>query len=295
MARQGSLQEVSIKKNLRWFLEQKATGKITLVVGKRGSAPITGVIEFKEGTPIGAQLGAERGQRALGQILNLPSEGTYKIETEEPAAVPSARQLMEEMPTIPGFIAKAPPAPEPEPPVLFEAPAAAEVLPTPEPLPMGETPPPVADILASLKPLPAVEAPPAAPPPPPQSAPAAPGTPSETINEILRGLQRRDSNFQASAVISKDGLIVASILPSGVPQDRVAVSAASIVAQAQSATQDLERGNLQDIFIRGEGGYICVAKIRDAAYLLAITKSAAMLGSILLELKKAGDEIGKIL
>lgn len=280
MERQGNLQEESIKKNLKWFLEAKATGKITFSLGA-GSTPMTAVIIFKQGKPVNAEMGPERGQPALSQILNYPNIGTYKIETEEPAVAPveipppppvvemPPPLPLEEVPTIPPFVAGPPPPAEPEPPALFEAPAAAEALPSLEAEPAAEAP---------------MEPPPAHTPP---------ATASETLAEVLRSLQRRDSNIEAAAVISQDGLMVASILPSGVPQDRVAVSAASIVAQAKNATQDLDRGGFQDIFVRGERGYVCVTKAGDAAYLLAITKSTAMLGSILLELKKTADEIGK--
>jgi hypothetical protein len=243
MERRGNLSEASIKKNLKWFLEEKATGKITLSLGERGAA-IAALINFIDGKPVNAQIGPEKGQRALSQILNYPSVGTYKIETEEAVPTPS----LEEMPTIAPFArAAAPPAPAPP------RPTAA----------------------------------------PPSPAPKTAKGSGETLTEILRSLQRRDSQIQAAAIISKEGLIVTSVLPSGVPQERVAVTAASIVAQAQSATQDLVRGEFQDIFIRGEGGYICVTKAGESAYLLALAKNTAMLGSILLELRKVADEIAK--
>lgn len=270
MERQGNLSEVSIKKSLRWFMEEKATGKITFSLGTEPN-PITATISFKDGKPTGAQIGLEKGQRALGQILNSPSVGSYRIETEETAVLKP-----EELPTIAPFARAAAPVAEPEPTVLFEPSRVAAELPPVDPLPMAEEPPTPA---------------PSAPPEP--MSPPAPASPSEKLAEILRGLQRRDYNIQASAVVSKDGLIVASILPREVPQDRVAVTAAAIVAQAQSATSDLVRGNFQDIFIRGEGGYICVTKAGETAYLLTLAKGTAMLGSILLELKKTADEIAK--
>jgi predicted regulator of Ras-like GTPase activity (Roadblock/LC7/MglB family) len=121
-----------------------------------------------------------------------------------------------------------------------------------------------------------------------------PASRTEQITAVLKGLSASTPDIEASAVVSTDGLIMASALPADVEEDRVAAMSAAMLSLGDRTAQELRRGDLQQVSIRGEEGYVILMSSGENAVLTTLARKDAKLGLILLDMKRAADEIGKL-
>ena len=72
---------------------------------------------------------------------------------------------------------------------------------------------------------------------------------TEAMMSILKDLQASTADIEATAVVSVDGLIMASALPADVEEDRVAVMSAAMLSLGDRTASELGRGELEQVFI----------------------------------------------
>ncbi len=118
---------------------------------------------------------------------------------------------------------------------------------------------------------------------------------SEMLNSILSDLNGSSTEIEASAVISTDGLIMASMLPAGMDEDRVAAMSAALLSLGDRTAEELERGSLEQVLIKGDNGYILMTHASNESVLTVLAKPKARLGLIFLDVKRAAANITKLL
>ncbi|OQY44687.1 MAG: hypothetical protein B6242_12175, partial [Anaerolineaceae bacterium 4572_78] len=107
----------------------------------------------------------------------------------------------------------------------------------------------------------------------------------------LRDLQASTADIEASAVVSVDGLIMASSLPADIEEDRVSAMSAAMLSLGERIAQELDRGVLDQIYIRGSRGYIILMAVGDEAVLTAMARANAKLGLIFLDMRRAAEDL----
>ncbi|HAY85632.1 MAG TPA: hypothetical protein DCY42_12160 [Chloroflexi bacterium] len=110
----------------------------------------------------------------------------------------------------------------------------------------------------------------------------------------LRDMQIASSDIIASAVVSVDGLTMASALPQEVEEDRVAAMSAAMLSLGERIAGELGRGGLDEVYIRGEDGYVLLTAVGDEAVLTALARNEAKLGMIFLEMRRAAEDLEKL-
>ena len=118
---------------------------------------------------------------------------------------------------------------------------------------------------------------------------------AESLNRILRALQSGTPDIESSALISDDGLMIASALPQHVEEMRVAGMSSTLLSLGGRAALELERGELQQVLIRGDEGYAVMVRASRGTMLLVVTNKHAKLGLIFLDMSRAVGEISEIL
>ncbi len=118
---------------------------------------------------------------------------------------------------------------------------------------------------------------------------------TDQLNNVLRSLQSGTPDIEASALISDDGLMIASALPQHVDEVRVAGMSSTLLSLGTRAAQELERGVLNQVLIRGDHGYAVMVKASEGTMLLTLTTAEAKLGLIFLDMGRAVKEIAKVL
>jgi predicted regulator of Ras-like GTPase activity (Roadblock/LC7/MglB family) len=117
----------------------------------------------------------------------------------------------------------------------------------------------------------------------------------DELNRILRTLQSGTPDIEASALITEDGLIVASALPQHIEEMRVAGMSSTLLNLGMRAATELGRGNVEQVMIRGESGYAVMVTAAPGTLLLVLTTKNAKLGLIFLDVSRAVETIKKVL
>ncbi len=123
----------------------------------------------------------------------------------------------------------------------------------------------------------------------------APRTRTEQIIQRLKELQASTPDIEASAVVSVDGLIIASALPADVEEDRVSAMSAAMLSLGERIASELGRGTLNQVYIRGDEGYVVLMSVGEEAVLTVLARKEAKLGLLFLDMKRAADDLARLL
>lgn len=111
----------------------------------------------------------------------------------------------------------------------------------------------------------------------------------------LRDLQSSSPDVEASAVISVDGLTMASALPADVEEDRVSAMSAAMLSLGERIASELGRGQLDQVYIRGENGYVILMSIRSEAVLTVLAREQAKLGLLFLDMHRTAHDLAEMI
>lgn len=112
--------------------------------------------------------------------------------------------------------------------------------------------------------------------------------------ERLRDMQASSPDIEASAVVSVDGLIIASALPREVEEDRVSAMSAAMLSLGERIAGELGRGSLEQVYIKGEQGYVILMAVGEEAVLTALAGDQAKLGLIFLDMRRAAEDLARL-
>ena len=118
---------------------------------------------------------------------------------------------------------------------------------------------------------------------------------TELLVARLRDLQASSPDVEASAIVSVDGLTIASALPSDVEEDRVAAMSAAMLSLGERIASELGRGELDQVYIKGSNGYVVLTSVGAEAVLTVLARQQARLGLIFLDMRRAAEELGTLI
>ncbi len=118
---------------------------------------------------------------------------------------------------------------------------------------------------------------------------------TEMMVDRLRDLQAGTPDIEASAVVSVDGLIMASSLPAGVDEDRISAMSAAMLSLGDRIASELQRGLLDQVYIKGSDGIIVLMAVGEEAVLTVLARAQAKLGLIFLDMKRAVEDLTRLL
>jgi len=118
---------------------------------------------------------------------------------------------------------------------------------------------------------------------------------TEQMVNRLRLMQAASPDIEASAVVSIDGLIIASALPAEVEEDRVSAMSAAMLSLGERISAELGRGSLEQVYIKGGEGFVILSSIGSDAVLTALARQNAKLGLIFLEMKRAAQDLEQVM
>ena len=115
------------------------------------------------------------------------------------------------------------------------------------------------------------------------------------LDRALRDLLMQAPELEAAAVVSFDGLAMASALPAGMDEDRVAAMSAALLSLGEKAAQGLGRGDLSQVYVEGETGTVFLVSCEEEAVLVAVAAAGAKAGLMLFEVRRAAADIAEVL
>lgn len=120
-------------------------------------------------------------------------------------------------------------------------------------------------------------------------------TRGEQIAQALDSFLQSCSDVEGAAVVSVDGLPMASALPMHVEEDRLAAMAAAMLSLGEKASEGLSRGRLQELHLEGAAGTVHLMAAGPQAVFCAICRDGAKTGLVLFEMAAAAERIGAAL
>jgi predicted regulator of Ras-like GTPase activity (Roadblock/LC7/MglB family) len=112
--------------------------------------------------------------------------------------------------------------------------------------------------------------------------------------EKLRELQASSADVEAAAIVSVDGLSMASSMPANIEEDRVSAMSAAMLSLGERIAGELGRGGLDQVYVKGEHGYVILMSVGDEAVLTVLAREQAKLGLIFLDMGRAVKELTKL-
>ena len=113
---------------------------------------------------------------------------------------------------------------------------------------------------------------------------------TEKMVNRLRDLARTEG-VEASAVVSVEGLIMASALPAGISEDRVSAMSAAMLSLGERIAGELGRGVLSEVYVQGKDGRVLLMAIGEEAVLTTLTHDDARLGLVLHDMRGASKDL----
>ena len=110
----------------------------------------------------------------------------------------------------------------------------------------------------------------------------------------LKALQASSQEVQAAALVSTDGLVIASVLPEGVEEDRVSAMSAAMLGLGERIANEFTLGAVEQVMVKGEQGYIILMAVGDDAVLTIWVNNLAKLGVVLLDMRRTADDLAKL-
>jgi predicted regulator of Ras-like GTPase activity (Roadblock/LC7/MglB family) len=117
----------------------------------------------------------------------------------------------------------------------------------------------------------------------------------DRLTGALYELQSSTTDIEASAIVSVDGLIIASALPSDAGEDRVAAMSAAMLSLGERIAIELGRGSLEQVYVKGDKGCVILMSVGEDAVLTVLSHSRAKLGLVFLEMRRAVERLSRLL
>ncbi len=118
---------------------------------------------------------------------------------------------------------------------------------------------------------------------------------TEMLQNVLNELRSSSGDVEGCAIVSLDGLPIASALMEGMDENRIGAMSAAMLSLGGKTSSELGRDELDQVMIKGKNGYILMVEAGEEAVLLVITNPSAKLGLIFLDTKRAAKNIKEIL
>ena len=118
---------------------------------------------------------------------------------------------------------------------------------------------------------------------------------TQRLTARLRELLASTPEIEGAAIVSPDGLIIASVLAPPAEEDRVAAMSAAMVSLGERIAQELGRGVMEQVYVKGNNGFALLTAAGPQAVLTIIAHSEARLGLLMLELRKVIADLQELL
>ncbi len=117
----------------------------------------------------------------------------------------------------------------------------------------------------------------------------------DMLVSILNELNGSTVDIQGSAVISIDGLLIASALPTSFDEEMVSAMTAAMLMLGERTARELQRGELEQVIVKGRLGYVIMVRSGPESVLCVLARPDAKLGLVLLDAARAAEDIPKVL
>lgn len=121
-----------------------------------------------------------------------------------------------------------------------------------------------------------------------------PSTP-DSLDDLLKKLLGAIPEVKAAAIVSAEGLPIASALPQGVDETRIAAMTAALLSLSERAIIEMNKGDFDQLYVKGSDGYLLILQAGPNAVLTVSTSKDVRLGLILLDCRRTCEKIAQLI
>jgi hypothetical protein len=118
---------------------------------------------------------------------------------------------------------------------------------------------------------------------------------SEKLGYILRDFVSTTADVQGAAMVTPDGLPLATSLPTGMDDERVSAMSAAMLSLGDRIGRELARGEIDRIYVEGDEGFSILTSCGEDAVFLVLAGKSAKQGVLMLEIKRTLTDLKSIL
>jgi predicted regulator of Ras-like GTPase activity (Roadblock/LC7/MglB family) len=111
------------------------------------------------------------------------------------------------------------------------------------------------------------------------------------LNTILQNFVTSTSDVEGSALVTPDGLPLATCLPTNMDEERVSAMSAAMLSLGERIGNELARGMIDRIYVEGDLGYGILTSCEEDALLLVLASRSVKQGVLMLEIKRVISEL----
>ena len=120
-------------------------------------------------------------------------------------------------------------------------------------------------------------------------------TKADHLSSALDDFLTISAEVEAAAVVSADGLPMASALPPHVEEDRLAAMSAALLTLGERAASELGKGELAQVFIEGPRGHVILMAAGRDCVLVCVTAKGAKVGLVLYEMRRIAERVARVM
>lgn len=118
---------------------------------------------------------------------------------------------------------------------------------------------------------------------------------SQKLGQILQSFVSSTADVEGAAMVTPDGLPLASSLPGGMDDERVSAMSAAMLSLGDRIGKELVRGEIDRIYVEGEKGFSILTSCGEDAVFLVLAGKAAKQGVLMLEIKRTVTDLRRAL
>lgn len=118
---------------------------------------------------------------------------------------------------------------------------------------------------------------------------------ADLLAAALDELLASSPEIEAAAVVSVDGLPMASALPDHIEEERLAAMSAALLTLGERAAAGLGKGDLGQVFVEGKDGHVVLMAAGDHAVLVAVVARYAKIGLVVFEMRESATAVAAVM
>ncbi len=118
--------------------------------------------------------------------------------------------------------------------------------------------------------------------------------PPDPLHQALQAAAA-ETSFQGMVLVSRDGVVLAAVLPGGFDVTRTGAIAAGLLSLSGRSVGQLGRGDLLQTLIQGSNGNLIITQSGTTAALLALAPADLNLGMAFLEARESAEALAQAL
>ncbi|PSB01518.1 roadblock/LC7 domain-containing protein [Merismopedia glauca] len=112
-----------------------------------------------------------------------------------------------------------------------------------------------------------------------------------SLQGILQNFVVTNPGVEGAAIVTPDGLPLASVLPNKMDEERTAAMSAAMLSLGERIGKELTRGTIDRIFVQGDTGYAVLTSCGEEAMLLTLASTEVKQGVLFLEIKQLSAKV----